>query len=229
MPSWRCHLWLGHPPRKIVSKNQLILTDGSREIIIFVFPLVLLIWQSDPDGPGIWDMAREPTPQQLITQSAQATANAIASTLTAQTASISLPTYNWDLKDAYHASSIFQCTLENWLLLNHIATDSEDHLQYVFAALGTKSLEMHAQWMPTGDEEEWRVTKVKASAFLDKIQQGMSHNVNTHVWLVELEDIVARPGEDPQVLVACIKILMDHCKMINNEHQECELHQHIVK
>ena len=42
-------------------------------------------------------MASEPNPQQLITQSAQATADAIASMLTARTASIGLPTYNWDL------------------------------------------------------------------------------------------------------------------------------------
>ena len=52
-------------------------------------------------------MAIEPNPQQLIDQSAQATANAIASTLTAQTTSIRLPTYDWDLKDAYHSFSIF--------------------------------------------------------------------------------------------------------------------------
>ena len=73
-------------------------------------------------------MATEPTPQQLITQSGQATVNAIASALTVQTASISLPIYNWDSKDAYHSFSIFKHTLENWLLLNCIATDSEDHL-----------------------------------------------------------------------------------------------------
>ena len=90
-------------------------------------------------------MASEPTPQQLITQSAQATADTIASPLTARTASISLPIYNWDWKDAYHSFSIFWHTLENWLLLNCIMPDSEDHLSYIFAALGTKSLEMHVQ------------------------------------------------------------------------------------
>ena len=42
-----------------------------------------------------WDMTSELTPQQLITQSAKATADAIASTLTARTASTSLPTYDW--------------------------------------------------------------------------------------------------------------------------------------
>ena len=73
-------------------------------------------------------MASEPTPQQLITQSAQATADAIASALTARNASISLPIYDWDLKDAYHSFSIFRCTLENWLILNHIMPDSEGHL-----------------------------------------------------------------------------------------------------
>ena len=120
------------------------------------------------------DMASEPTPQQLITQSAQATADAIASVLMARTASISLPIYEWDSKDSYHSFSIFWHTLENWLLLNHIMPDSEDHLQYVFASLGTKSLEMHAQWMPTGSKEEQRATKVKASAFFNRIHQGMT-------------------------------------------------------
>ena len=44
-----------------------------------------------------------PTPQQLISQSAQATADAIASALTARTASISLPVYDWNSQDAYHS------------------------------------------------------------------------------------------------------------------------------
>ena len=173
-------------------------------------------------------MASDPMPQQLITQSAQATADAIASVLTARTASISLPIYDWNSQDAYHSFSIFRHTVENWLLLNCIPPDSEDHLWYVFAALGTKSLEMHAQWMPTVSEEEQKATKAKASAFLDHIQQGMTHNVNTHVHLGELEEIVARPGEDPQDLVACIKTLMDHCEMINDEHHEHKLHCHII-
>ena len=90
-------------------------------------------------------MASELTPQQLTTQSAQATADAITSVLTARMASISLPTYDWDSKDAYHSFSIFWYTLENWFLLNHIMPESEDHLRYVFAALGTKSLKMHVQ------------------------------------------------------------------------------------
>ena len=173
-------------------------------------------------------MASDPMPQQLITQSAQATADAIASVLTARTASISLPVYSWNSQDAYHSFSIFCCTLENWLLLNCILPDSEDHLRYVFAALGTKSLDMHAQWMPTGSEEEQKATKVKASAFLDCIQQGMTHDINTHVCLGELEDTVARLGEDPQDFIAHIKTLMDHCEMINVVHREHELHHRIV-
>ena len=52
-------------------------------------------------------MVSEPTPQQLITQSVQATANAIVSALTARMASISLPIYDWDSKNAYHSFSIF--------------------------------------------------------------------------------------------------------------------------
>ena len=173
-------------------------------------------------------MASEPTPQQLITQSAQATADAITSVLTARTASINQPVYDWDSKDTYHSFSIFWCTLENWLLLIHIPLDSKDHLRYVFAALGTKSLEMHAQWMPMGSKEEQKVTKAKASAFLDQIQQGMTHNINTHVCLGELEDIVARPGEDPQDLIALIKTLIDCYEMINDEHHKHKLHYHII-
>ena len=173
-------------------------------------------------------MASELTPQHLITQSAQATADAIASALTARTASISLPVYDWDSQDAYYSFSIFCHTLENWLLLNCIPPDSEDHLRYVFAALGTKSLEMHTQWMPTSSKEEQKVTKVKASAFLDQIHQEMTHDVNTHVHLGELKDILAWPGEDPQDLNACIKTLMDCCKMINDEHHEHELCCHII-
>ena len=54
----------------------------------------------------------------------------------------------------------------------------------------------------------------------NQIQQGMTHDINTHVHLGELEEIVARPGEDPQDLVAHIKTLMDCCEMINDEHRE---------
>ena len=79
-------------------------------------------------------MASELTPQQLITQSAQATADTIASVLTARMASISLTIYDWDSQDAYHSFSIFCHTLENWLLLSCILPDSEDHLIYVFEA-----------------------------------------------------------------------------------------------
>ena len=51
----------------------------------------------------------------------------------------------------------------------------------------------------------------------------MTHDVNTHVQLGELEDVVARPGEDPQNLVAHIKTLMDCCEMISDKHREHEL------
>ena len=87
---------------------------------------------------------------------------------------------------------------------------------------------MHAQWMLTSSKEEQKATKAKASAFLDRIQQGMTHDVNTHVHLGELKDIVARLGEDPQDLIACTKTLMDCCKMINDEHCKHELCCHIV-
>ena len=109
----------------------------------------------------------------------------------------------------YSSLHIFYCTLENWLLLKCILPDSEGHLRYVFAALGTKSLEIHAQWMLTVSKEEQKAFKAKTSAFLNCIQQGMTHDINTYVCLGELEDIVARPGEDPQDLITHIKTLMD--------------------
>ena len=52
-------------------------------------------------------MATKATLQQLITHSTQATANAIASALTAQTASISLPIYNWTQKMPITLSPFF--------------------------------------------------------------------------------------------------------------------------
>ena len=133
-------------------------------------------------------------PQQLITQSAQATADAIASVLTARTASISLPIYDWNSQDAYHSFSIFCCTLENWLPLNHILPDSKDHLRYVFAALGTKSLEMHAQWMPTGSEDEQKVTKAKASAFLYPTGNDTWHQYPCVPWRIGRDCGQARKG-----------------------------------
>ena len=227
---WKwCHLVVGHTLTYTLSKFEVNWTEGSWDISPFVsyplpgFPNLTII-----RPPSTWDMASELTPQQLITQSAQATADAITSAVTTRTASISLPIYDWDSQDAYHSFSIFCHTLENWLLLNCIPLDSKDHLRYVSAAMGTKSLEMHGQWMPTSSEEEQKATKVKASTFLDQIQKGMTHDVNTHVCLGELKDIVARPEEDPQDLIACIKTLMDHCKMINDEHCEHKLHCHII-
>ena len=81
---------------------------------------------------------------------------------------------------------------------------------------------------PQETEEVRKATKAKASAFLQKIQDGMTHEVNTHVRLAELEDITAKPNEDPQELVAHIKTIMDRCKMLNDAHQEHELCRRIV-
>ena len=168
------------------------------------------------------------TPQQLITQSSKATADALTDALTSRSALIALPTYDWESKDAYWTFTLFQQTLDNWLFLNWVKTDSKDHLCYVFAALGTKALELHAQWMPPGTEEIRKATKAKASTFLQKIQDGMMHEVNTHVWLAELEDITAKPNEDPQELVAHIKTIMDQCEMLNDAHREHELFHRII-
>ena len=215
-----------------LSKFEANRTDGSWDIDIFLpYPSpstsILTIISTWP--LSTWDMASDPMPQQLITQSAWATADAIASVLTARTASISLPTYDWNSQDAYHSFSIFSHTLENWLLLNCILPDSEDHLQVCFCSprhqIPRDACTMDANWQWRGTEG---ATKAKASTFLDRIQQGMIHDINTHVHLGELEEIVARPGEDPQDLVTCIKTLMDCCEMTNDEHCKHELCCHIM-
>ena len=177
---------------------------------------------------GSHGTAAEPMPQQLIAESAKATAEALTNALTAQSASITLPTYDWNSKDAYRFFSLFQQMLDNWLFLNCIDTDSKDHLRYVFTALETKALELHAQWTPPGTLMERNATKAKATAFLKRIKGGMTHEVNTHVRLAELEDITAKPDEDPQELVAHIKTIMDRCKMLNDAHREHELCHRIV-
>ena len=82
--------------------------------------------------------------------------------------------------------------------------------------------------MPPGTEEVHTATKAKASAFLQKIQDGMTHEVNTHVGLAELEDITAKPNEDPQELMVRIKTIMDRCEMLNDAHREHELCCRIV-
>ena len=87
----------------------------------------------------------ELTPQQLIAQSAKATVEALTDALTSRSAPIALPSYEWESKDAYRTFTLFQKTLDNWLFLHRVKTDSKDHLRYVFAALGMKALEIHAQ------------------------------------------------------------------------------------
>ena len=72
------------------------------------------------------------------------------------------------------------------------------------------------------------MTKAKASAFPGPYPTGNDIQCQYHVCLGELEDIMARLGEDPQDLIACIKTLMDRCEMINDEHCEHELCCHII-
>ena len=169
-------------------------------------------------------MALELTPQQLITQSAQATTNAIASALTARMASISLPIYDWDSQDAYHSFSIFWCTLENWLLLNHILPDSKDHLRYVFAALGTKSLEdactMDAYWQQRGTESNQGQKLLPSLTKSNRIWHMMSTPICT------LENLkILWPGWErtPKISLHASRHWMDCCKMINDEHREHKL------
>ena len=129
-------------------------------------------------------------------------------------------------KDAYHTFTLFQQTLDNWLLLNWVKTDSEDHLCYVFTTLWTKAHELHTQWTPTGTEEEQKA--IKATTFLMRIQDRMMHELNMYVQLAELEDIIAKPNKDHQELVSCIKTIMDWCEIVNNAYCEHELCHWIV-
>ena len=205
MPWKWCHLVVGHTLTYTLSKFEVNWPDGCWDISTFVsspcFSLSVhyLITR---------DMASEPTPQQLITQSAQATANAIASVLTARMASISLPIYDWDSQDAYHSFSIFCHTLENWLLLNCIPPDSEDHLWSVFAALGTKSLEMHAQWMPTGIQHAWEQVS-HSSKPVDAICQDkrwaahISHNSSGHTPSAPSKDCPNCTWQHPASRASC--------------------------
>ena len=55
----------------------------------------------------------ELTPQQLIAQSAKATAEALTDTLTSRSAPIALPSYDWESKDVYRTFTLFRKTLDN--------------------------------------------------------------------------------------------------------------------
>ena len=185
------HLVVGHTLIYILSKSEVNWTGSSQDTAIFVSSPILIIWppetwpQNQPHSSSSPSLPRPQLMPLLVHWQLGPHPSACPSTTGTQ-------------KDAYHSFSIFWHTLGSWLLLNCIMPDNEDHLWYVFAALGTKSLEMHAQWMPMGSKEEQKVTKVKASAFLDWIQQGMTHDVNTHVHLRELKDVVARLRGPPR-------------------------------
>ena len=98
-------------------------------------------------------MATEPTPQQLITQSAQATADAIVSALTARTSIHQRAHLQLGLEMMPTTlSSFFDIPWRTGSFSTAFQMTVKHHLQYVFAALGTKSLEMHVQWMPTEEE-----------------------------------------------------------------------------
>ena len=138
------NIWVEHPHSKVLPKNEANWTDGFRDTAIFVSsPCCWYDHYQTTQNLKTWPQNQPHSNSSLSLPRPQL--NAIASVLTARTTSISLPTHDWDSKDAYHSFSIFQHTLENWLLLNCIMPDSEDHLWYVFAALGTKSLEIHVQ------------------------------------------------------------------------------------
>ena len=221
-PSGRAH------PQLFCVKFWSKSTDSSWDTATFVSYPSPVFSQSDHYQTCTWDMASELTPQQLITQSAQATADTITSALTARTVSISMPVYDWDSQDAYHSFSIFCHTLENWLLLNCILPDSENHLRYVFAVLGTKSQEMHAQWMPTRSKEETESNQGKSFCFPrpnpSEHDKWCQHPCAS--WRTWRDS--SQAGRGPQDLIACIKTLMDHCEMINDEHCEHKLHCHII-
>ena len=219
---------VGHTLSYILSKFGLNQTDGSWDTVIFVsYPQ--FCWSDHYLTSRNRDIASEPTLQQLITQSAQATADAIAGVLTAGTASIRpappmtgtpkmpiTPSPSFSVPWRTGSSSTASC----WT----VRTTSDMSLQPYEP---NQWRCMHNGCLLVAKRNRI-VTKAKASAFLHWIQQGMTHNVNTHVYLGELENIIARPGEDPQDLILCIKTLMDHCEMINDEHCKHELHCCII-
>ncbi|MCG8625041.1 MAG: hypothetical protein MJE68_23955, partial [Proteobacteria bacterium] len=59
----------------------------------------------------------------------KANAEALSDALTSRSAPIALPTYDWESQDAYRTFTLFCQTLDNWLFLNRVKTDSEDHLR----------------------------------------------------------------------------------------------------
>ena len=83
---------------------------------------------------------------------------------------------------------------------------------------------MDAYWQQRGTERD------QGLSFCCPQQNttGNDTHVNTHVHLGELKDVVARPGDDSQDLIACIKTLMDRCEMISDKHQQHELHCRII-
>ena len=128
--AWKwCYFVVGHTLSYIVSKFGVNWTDGFWDTAIFVsYPPVLLIWPLSDILEQRHGLRTNPTA--VHHPICQATADAITSVLTARMASVSLPVYDWDSKDAYHSFSIFQCTLENWLLLNQtVRTTSDMSLQ----------------------------------------------------------------------------------------------------
>ena len=172
LPQKQCHLMVGQTLVHTLSKFEVNWTHGSWDINTFILPLFS---KSDHYQPCTWaapeTIASEPTPQQLITQSAQATADAIASALAARTASIS-PVCLW-----LEFPGCLPLLLHILPYPGEPGSSSTAFCKIARTTSGT-SLQpwepspwrCNAQWMPTGSEEEQKVTRVKASAFLNRIQ-----------------------------------------------------------
>ena len=121
--------------------------------------------------------------------------------LTSRTASISLPIYDWEGKRCIPL-------LLHLLVYPGELVPPQPHHAWQWGPpliclcspgnqIPWDTCAMDAYWQWRGMESKM---EVKASAFFNGIQQGITHDVNTHVHLRELEDVEARPGEDPKIL-----------------------------
>ena len=228
LPQKQCHLVVGHTLSYIVSNFEANLTNSPQDTAIFVSsPLFFLIWPLS-DSPAsetwlqiwphnnwspslprplqmpllvCWQLGQHPSACQPMT--------GIPKMLTTLSPYFAVPWRTGSSSTAFHqtAGTTSGMFLQPW-------EPNPWRCMHNGCQLAVKR------------NRKWPRQKLLLSS--TESRQGMTHDVNTHVHLGELKDIVARLEEDPQDLVACIKTLMDHCKMINDEHCKHELHCCIV-
>ena len=132
MLTWWHHLQLGHPPSKIVSKNQLILTNSSRYIAILC-PHVLT-WITT----YICNMS-------VPTSSASMPATPAPISCQAPI-SVPLPTYDWNVADQMCQFRLFKYQLDTWFWLCKVK--AEECLDYLLCILGKEGYAAMDCWVP---------------------------------------------------------------------------------